>query len=524
MEGRLDAGQLAGKRVTTEEPVLLASGLTKSFASPVPVLDEFDLVLQPGEVHALAGGNGSGKSTFIKILSGFHHPDSGSVRLAGRSLKFGSPDSSYVLGCRFMHQDRGLVDSLSVLDNLALGTGFPSTWGMIRGREARRRAADDLARVGLDLDPRRMIGSLSQAEQTAVAVARALHQDSSVQVKLIVLDEPTATLPAGEVRQLLDVVRAVSAGGVAVLYVTHRLDEIFDIAENITVLADGKKVAAVAVKDIDRKQLISLMVGRELEEVAKALDHLPAEHGDPVLRTRGLAAGPLRDLSLDVRAGDIVGLAGITGSGREQVLGAVFGAIARTGGRIEMEGRALPSFRPDLAMRRGMAYLPPDRKAQGAVMALSARENLTIANLSPFWNRLRLRRKPETKETSTWFARMDVRPVDGPDQRLETFSGGNQQKVLLARWLRRNPRVLLLDEPTQGVDIGAKAELHRQILAAVRGGTAAVVSSSDADELAVLCHRVLVLRDGRVAAELSGEHLTAGNIGRESLGMGRAAA
>lgn len=500
---------------------LVARGLSKSFGG-VPALSSVDLTIGSGEIHALLGENGSGKSTFIKILSGFHQPDAGDVAVDGVPIALGSAEQAYASGCRFVHQDLGLVESASVLDNLYLNAGFPCRLGTIRGGAARARACRELAVVGLgDLDPRAPVATLSPAVKTGIAVTRALLRDDSVEARLLVLDEPTATLPDNEVRQLLDIVRRVASTGVGVLYVTHRLDEVFDLADNVTVLRDGRKVATTAVAALDRRRLINLLVGSEFDEIHAASASLHSERGQTVLSVRGLQAGPLRDVDLDARPGEIIGVAGITGSGRETLLGSLFGATPREGGTVHVDGRLIPPMRPPAAMVCGMAYLPADRKLHGGLMELSARENLTLSDLQPFWRRLRLRRSEEAAEARHWFARLAVRPSGGQDRPLSTFSGDNQQKILFGKWLRRKPKVFLLDEPTQGVDVGAKAELHRQLLDAADAGSTVVISSSDVDELAALCHRVIVLRDGEVVADLTGKDVSIPTITRECLGASR---
>jgi ribose transport system ATP-binding protein len=493
-------------------------GLTKTFVG-TPALRSLDLTVAPGEVHALLGENGSGKSTFIKVLSGYHTPDpGGEVSVAGRRLHFGAPDASYGLGCRFVHQDLGLVESLSVADNLSLMTGFPTRLGTVRGRELRRRVAAALELVGLDIDPSRMVSGLSPATKTGVAVARALRETDGAPPRLLVLDEPTSTLPVSEVRALLAVVRAVAARGIGVVYVTHHLDEVFELADRVSVLRDGAKVVTIDVRDIDRATLVHHLVGRELEEAHAASAALPPEHPEVALEVDGLAAGALRGLSLDVRAGEVVGVAGLTGSGRESALAAVFGAVPRDAGTVRVDGHDLVAGRPRAAIAAGMVFLPADRKLHGGVMDLTSRENLTLPRLRDLWRMPFLRRREEAAQASHWFGRLDVRPADAAEKPLSALSGGNQQKVLFGKWLRCAPKVLLLDSPTQGVDIGAKAEIHRQLLAAVAAGAAAVVSSADTDELVALCHRVLVLRAGEVVAELAGSEITVAAVTRESLG------
>ncbi len=516
------ASGLTGEEHSGEAPrcALSVQGLSKTFAGSL-ALDRVDLEIAAGEVHALLGENGSGKSTLIKILSGYHVPDPGGrVLIDSHPLEFGSPETSYHLGCRFVHQDLALIPTSSVLDNLSLNGGFPTRWGTIRSRSAKQLASSDLARVGLDVDLAMPVGMLSPAQRTGVAVARALRQfgRDTREVRLLVLDEPTATLPENEVDHLLDIVGRVAARGVGILYVTHRLDEVFGLADNATVLRDGRKVGTFPVSSLDRRKLVSLLIGTELDEVRAASQALHSEGGDAVLRVHNLEAGPLRNVSFEVRPGDIVGVAGITGSGREVILGAIFGATERRGGTVRVGDVQVRSYRPREAMDAGVGYLPPERKTQGGLMEFSARENLTVTDLAPFWQRGLLRRRGETAETKSWFGRLAVRPAEGIEAPLMTFSGGNQQKILFGKWLRRSPKVFLLDEPTQGVDIGAKAALHRQLLDAAANGAAVIISSSDVDELVALSHRVLVVRGGRIVARLQGDEINVAAISHHALG------
>ena len=512
--GASERSAAAGLRFALE-----VRSLTKTFAG-IPALSALDLTIEPGEIHALVGENGSGKSTVIKILAGYHRPDpGGEVRVGGERLVWGSAESSSALGCRFVHQDLGLVDGLSILDNLFIGGGFSCRFGTVLDRASRAAARAMLSQVGVDVDPRQLVGTLSPAQRTAVAVARAMKDTASGAVKLMVFDEPTATLPDNEVNQLLQTIRAVAARGVGVLYVTHRLDEIFVLAKNVTVLRDGRKVATVPVASVDRKKLVNLLVGSELDDAHAESVAVHTERGGPVLEVEALTAPRIDGVSFTARAGDIIGVAGITGSGRETILGTIFGAQPRTGGRVAVNGVAIRPSQPSHAMRSLMAYLPPDRKISGGVMTLSARENCSLSNLAPFWRVPWLRRRMERSEVASWFARLDVRPPR-VEADLATFSGGNQQKILFAKWLRLGPSVFLLDEPTQGVDVGAKAQLHHQLLGAAAHGAAVIVSSSDADELVAICHRVLVLRGGRIVADLSKGEITVARISGESLGAG----
>jgi ribose transport system ATP-binding protein len=499
-----------------QAPALSVTGLSKRFGASIALAD-VGLSISRGEVHAVLGENGSGKSTLIKILSGFHRPDAGTVTIAGEPLPFGHAVSSYRLGARFVHQDLGLVDTSSVLDNLAIGAGFATRLGTISMRRNTGRAEADLARVGLDLNPRASVGSLSPAARTGVAIARALREDASAPVRLLVLDEPTATLPEAEVERLMEIIRRVAAAGVGVLYVTHRLEEVFSLANTVTVLRDGREVATLPTSALDRRRLVDLLVGEELTVAHHAAEVLPAQGERPALSLRDVTADALHGFTADIQAGQITGMAGITGSGRETVLGAAFGAIERRGEVITQAGTVIAPARPDLAMRHGLAFLPADRIRNSAIGSLPARENIALTSLRPFARLGTMRRRPERRAALSWFGRLSVRPPDLVDLPLESFSGGNQQKIMFAKWLRQEPAVFLLDEPTQGVDVGAKAVLHAQLVQAAAAGAAIVISSSDVDELAAICQRVLVCRDGRVGADLRGDQVTVRAISRECL-------
>jgi ribose transport system ATP-binding protein len=492
-------------------------GLSKAFG-PTQALWPLDLDIRQGEIHALLGENGSGKSTFIKSLSGYHQADTGEVEVSGRTLVLGSAKSSHELGCRFVHQDLGLVGTETVLDNLCAGGSYRTVFGTINGRANRQTAVADLARVGIDIDPRRRVSTLSPAEQTAVAVARALRADGSAQPTLLVLDEPTARLPQKEVAQLLEIVRSVARAGVAVIYVSHRIDEVLEVADKATVLRDGRKIATRDVKELDRRALVDLLVGDALDDVNVSTHQAPSADAPVLFSIDALNSVDLDNVSFDVKRGEVVGIAGITGSGRESILATVFGGVPRVTGDVRVEGAAIKANRPDLSIEAGVAYLPPDRKVSGSVVGASARENLMLAGLTTHWKFPKISRKSERAETSSWFERLSVRPGDNVERPLSAFSGGNQQKVLFGKWMRIGPRVLLLDEPTQGVDIATKSELHKQILAAADNGACVVVSSSDTEELISVCHRILVMRHGRIVGTLSGKEKTVVNLSHSSFG------
>ncbi|HWE56660.1 MAG TPA: sugar ABC transporter ATP-binding protein [Acidimicrobiales bacterium] len=490
-------------------PGLVVRRLQKSFPGQV-ALAGVDLHLQPGEIHALLGQNGSGKSTLIKILAGFHQPDGdGEAWVHGRPLALGSASAAHHAGLRFIHQDLGLLPTLDVVDNLALGQSYDARWWLSDRRE-RAAARALLAELELDLDVTQPVGRLSAAERTIVAVARSLRGGLSAR-GVLVLDEPTASLPAAEVGRLFRLIRTVAARGAAVLYVTHRMSEVFDLADRVTVLRDGRRVVTAPVGEVTRAGLVELIVGRA---VADFYPEPPTPGRETALEARELLTPRLRGLSFTAHRGEILGIAGITGSGREDVAPALFGAIALTGGQVATRSGAVSPLTPAAAIGAGIAYLPSDRKRESAIPSFTVRENLTLPHLSTRRGWLGNRR--ERSDADRWLADLDVRPP-GSDRVFSTLSGGNQQKVVLARWLRCGSTVLVLDEPTQGVDVGAKSMIYQLLTGAARNGASVIVASSDTEELAALCDRVIVVRDGVAGAELTGSGLTVDAISRLAL-------
>jgi ribose transport system ATP-binding protein len=504
--GEEQAPGAAPRHIIMEEAAVRITSLSKSFGGSL-ALSSLDLSIRRGEVHALLGENGSGKSTLIKVLSGYHAPDSGgSVLIAGKELPFGSPEQSHRLGCRFVHQDLGLIEAASVLDNLAMGVGYPTRFATIRHTAARQQASRALSAVGLDISPAAMIARLPAAQRTGVAVARALRPDDAYPPVLLVLDEPTASLPPDEVDHLLAMVQATARSGLAVLFVTHHIDEVFRIADRVSVLRDGRRIVTTDVKSIGRRELIAHLVGSAFQEPEPP--SASTASSSPNLIVRGLRGEALNGLSFSASPGEIVGFAGLTGSGRDTVLGSIFGSLPRDGGVVEINGEAVRPGRPDIAISHGAGFMPADRKVAGGLMTLTALENLTIGDMKPFSSPWRVRHRMELAETRKWFRMLHIMPADGPAQPLASFSGGNQQKILFAKWLRLTLSVFLLDEPTQGVDVGSRAELHRQLTALAERGCSVVISSSDIEELAAICTRVLVVRRGAVASQLSGSRIT----------------
>ncbi|MCS7476786.1 sugar ABC transporter ATP-binding protein [Umezawaea endophytica] len=471
-------------------------GLTKSFGA-TRALDSVSLTIHPGEVLAVVGHNGSGKSTLVKILAGFHTADGGSIGLRDGA---GPPTE-----LRFIHQDLGLVETMSTLENLGLGGRHGrSPWLPLRRAAERRVARQLVGQFGVDFDVDAPVRELSPAERTIVAIARALQGWDEAETMLLVLDEPTAALHGAEVERLMAVVRRVAERGAGVLFISHRLDEVLGVADTVLALRNGRVVGHLPCSDTDYAGLVDLVAGGSVD----SLERRDTERGAAVLRVRGLAGRSIRGLDVTVHAGEIVGVAGILGSGRDELCAMVFGGHPRDSGVVELAGHPLAPGDLRGAIRRGAAFVPGDRHQDGAVMTMTGVENLMAVRVPGAESRWRrLRKGHEAREAATWFSTCGVVPA-APEMELARFSGGNQQKVVLAKWLRTRPRLLLLEEPTQGVDVGAKALIHRLIATTAGEGTAVLVASSEAKELAELCDRVLVLADGVLVAELQGADLT----------------
>jgi ABC-type sugar transport system ATPase subunit len=478
----------------------------KTFAT-TSVLTDVSFDLAAGEVLALVGQNGSGKSTLVKILAGIHSPDPGaSIEVLTGDGNMSPLRAGHDGRLHFIHQDLGLVNQLSTVENLDLGRPLGRRWLIPSNRKAeRRRVADLLARFGARIDVTAPVGRLSPAERTIVAIARALDGWTEPH-NILILDEPTAAFHHRESSQLLDAVRWVADQGTAVIFISHRLAEVIAVADRVLALRDGRVVADVAAATLDEQRLVGVIVGAAASTSCRAPVRTPVSGSG--LDVVELTGGRLNSISLKVGAGEIVGVSGVIGSGREQLNALIFGAIQASSGAVYVDNRSIPLGDPAAAVRSGLAYLPPDRHSQGAVLAMSAAENLTLARPpTRRWRLGAISRSEERRDVERWARTVELRPLR-PDLPLRTFSGGNQQKVLLARCLRLCPTVLLLDEPTQGVDIGAKAAIRRLITDAAGSGAAVIVSSSDAAELADLCQRVHVIDQGRIVATLDGDGLS----------------
>ena len=503
--------------MATDTPTtgLRVTGLVKEFPG-TQALAGVDLEIARGEIHALVGANGSGKSTLIKILAGVHQGDAGELEVGGRQLAATdvTPGWALAAGLGFVHQDLGLIEGLTVAENLFLGLPYPRKQGRIDWRGLHRAAEQMLARLDIAADPGQPLLTLRASDRTLVAIGRAVRGREELHSGTLVLDEPTAKLAAAEVRTLLAALRGYAAKGQSILYVSHRLDEVLAVADRITVLRDGRVVASTPAAELGYAELASLIAGRELAALgAKAPGAAPAGAAEPVLMVRDLHAGALAGIDMTVAPGEVVGLAGLVGSGRSSLLKALFGALPRPQGDVLVAGRRLAPGDTAAAVGAGVGYVPEDRAHEGAFLRLEVRENFSASSLSKNRSRGvlglpgRLRLGAERGSCEDAIDRFSVRCA-GPGGQMALLSGGNQQKVVLARWLTSATRLLLLDEPTQGVDVGARAEIYGYVRRAARDGLAVIVASSDTDELIELCDRVVVLAGGRIAATARGDEIT----------------
>jgi rhamnose transport system ATP-binding protein len=481
------------------EPLLALRGVSKSFGA-VAALRDVRLELAAGEAHALVGENGAGKSTLVKILAGVHRLDAGSVFLDGMPVEFAGPADARAAGIAVIYQEPTLFPDLSVAENIFMGRQ-PLRGGRLDRRIDRSamhtQARELFDRLGVALDPGRPARGLSIADQQLVEIAKAI----SFEARVLVMDEPTAALSGVEVDRLFAVARSVRDAGAAVLFISHRFDEVFALCQRVTVMRDGAWVSTDPIGEVDVETIVRRMVGRDVSSLYPKQDAVP---GEVVLDVRGLTtAGSFHDISFEVRAGEIVALAGLVGAGRSEVIRAVFGVDRYDAGEVRVGGQPLRAGHPADAIEAGLALVPEDRRQQGLVMELSVERNATLARR---WSLARfgiLRPGAERRDAATWTDRLQVRsgPLSDP---VSTLSGGNQQKVVLAKWLATKPRVLLVDEPTRGIDIGTKAEVHRLLSELAGAGVAVLMVSSELPEVLGMADRVLVMHEGRLIRQLAG--------------------
>jgi ribose transport system ATP-binding protein len=480
-------------------------GVSKTFPG-TRALDNVGLDVHHGEIHGLCGGNGSGKSTLIKILCGVYHADTGSILIGGQELEAAQmrPNVAHDLGVRVVHQDFAVFPDLSIAENMTLGAEFPtSVAGNVRWREVRRRARVQIERFEIAGDPDALVRDLPVAARSQIAIARAL-QDLGSGEGVLILDEPTVALPRHEVGLLLTAVRRLAETGQAVIFISHRLDEVMDLTDRVTVLRDGQVAAEHRTEKLTEKELIEAILGRRSQQ-ARAR-RVTVHSGEPVLRIRGLRAGPLLGVDLDVFPGEVVGVAGLLGSGRTELLRAVYGDLPINEGDIEVSGKPANFKHVEEAIGRGVVMIPENR-SEAIFSELSVNENLDIGVLPRYWHGWFRGRSLRT-DAAALREQFKVRAASGSVE-IKSLSGGNQQKTVLARWLRRDPLLLLLDEPTQGVDVGARGDIHAAIRKVTEAGGAAVLVLSDLEELAQVADRSVVLNAGRVTAHVSLEQMDA---------------
>ncbi|MEU1329281.1 sugar ABC transporter ATP-binding protein [Streptomyces sp. NPDC005865] len=487
--------------------MLSVTGLTKTFPG-VRALDAVDFTARAGEVHALIGENGAGKSTLIKVLTGVYRPDAGELRHDGAPVRFATPLEAQHAGISTIYQEVNLVPLMSVARNLFLGREPRGRLGLIDFRRMHREADEALRGLGVRVDVRRPLRELGVGAQQMVALARAV----SVDARVVVMDEPTSSLEPREVRTLFGVIRMLRGRGIAVIYVSHRLDELYEVCDTVTVLRDGKVVHTGPLADLDRLRLVALMLGREIETVQdEGLTRFTGDHetlSEPVLQAEELTVRHRLDaVSVTIRPGEVVGLGGLLGSGRSETAKAIAGALPPDSGRVVLAGKRIRTGSTPAAIRAGISLLPEDRKAEGVVPGLSVRENIALAAL-PRLSRFGLVHEDRIDTiVDTFMKRLRIK-ASSPHQKVGELSGGNQQKVLLARWLAMHPKVLLLDEPTRGIDVGAKAEVQGLIDELAADGLGVLLISSDMEELIEGSDRVVVLKDGAVVEELTGTDVT----------------
>jgi ribose transport system ATP-binding protein len=499
---------------TNATPLLLMKDIEKSFYG-VKVLDRVSLDLFPGEVLALLGENGAGKSTLIKILNGDYPKDGGEILINGEPVVINEPRDAEALGIRMIYQEQHYAPELSVAENLLMGhlpTRRNSGLGqhIIHWGKAYAIAREQLRLLKVNIDPQRLMLNLNVVERQIVEVVKAI----SANARIIVMDEPTAAFPPNEVALLFNSIRALCAQNISIVYISHRLDEIFQIAQRATVLRDGKLVGTRNVSEVSQRELVQMMVGNRLEVTADREHEAAVSHGRPtVLSLLGLTRkGVFKNINLQLAAGEIVGIFGLLGAGHDQIIRSVFGEDPADSGTITIEGTPITVLNPRDAKRAGIGFVPADRKVQGLLLDMNVRENITLSNWRQLSNVGFFQRGEERRHAQQWIERLGIRMAGGMGTKLRFLSGGNQQKVVLARWLEVNVKVLLLNEPTWGVDIGARADIYAQLEALAGQGLAILMVSSDLDEVLSVSHRILTVWKGQLTGEFRRGQATRENL------------
>lgn len=488
--------------------------IRKTFGSVVALRDA-KLALHASEIHGLVGENGAGKSTLIKVITGVHRPDSGRMLMDGEQIQFEGPSDALGRGIAVIYQEPSLFDDLSIAENVWIGRQPLTSARTVDYAAMERRSREIFTTLGIDLDPHRTARGLSIADQQMVEIAKAISQDAEI----LIMDEPTAALSGSEVERLFSAVRGLRERGAAILFISHRFEEIQTLCQRVTVMRDGAFISSDPIGDVTIRELIRRMVGRSIDEMFPKLD---VEPGEVVLEVEGLASGSvLRDVSFTVRSGEIVALAGLVGSGRSEIVQSIFGTDRRTAGTVRVNGVALPPNRPRAAIRSGIGMVPEDRRQKGLILAQSILENAVAVVRRRLASLGFLKRAAEQAEAEDWTTRLRAKFGQLNDP-VATLSGGNQQKIVLAKWLATNPTVLIVDEPTRGIDVGTKAEVHRLISELASEGMAVLMVSSELPEVLGMADRVVVVREGTIAGELDRPEATQESIIILATGSGAA--
>lgn len=504
-----------GKDMT--QTLLEMKGIYKGF-SGVKVLKNVQFSLRSGEVHALMGENGAGKSTLMKILGGIHPKDEGVIQVEGNQLSFRSPREASDLGIAMIHQELNLIPHLTVMENMFLGREFTyGKWNWMKWKKMREESQKYLDQLEVEIDPGQQVGELSVGQQQMVEIAKAL----SLHAKILVLDEPTAALTNPEIESLFQVVKALKEKGVGMIYISHRMEEIFRISDRITVLRDGTYVGTRDTHETDMDELVQMMVGREIKERFPARSLTP---GKERLRVTGLTRhGKVKDVSFSLHSGEILGLAGLMGAGRTEVADLIFGVDRLDAGEIYLDGQLVTIRRPEEAIQAGIAYVTEDRKEEGLVLNQSVKENLALPNLRRISRLGVIRKGKEQQLSDDQIKQLSIRTASA-EQLVQYLSGGNQQKVVIGKWLATQPQVLILDEPTRGVDIGAKAEIYQLMNRLAAEGLAILLISSDLPEVLGMSDRILVMHEGRINGEFTRDQATQENVMTAASGGGKSLA
>jgi rhamnose transport system ATP-binding protein len=493
----------------TADPILEIQHISKRFGT-TQALADVSLSLYPGEIHALLGENGAGKSTLIKIMTGIYKPDQGEIRLKGQPITINNPMEAQAYGIAAIHQEPMIFPDLNVAENIFIG--HRNRGGIVRWRQMYREAADILARLDVKLDVRSSARGLTLAAQQVVEIAKAI----SLDVRVLIMDEPTASLSAHEVEQLFKLARALKASGVSILFISHRMEEVFSIADRVTVLRDGRFVSTHPASEVTRESAIRDMVGRHMEDLFVKTEQ---EQGDLLLSVRGLSKeNVFHDINFDVHAGEVVGFAGLVGARRTDVALALFGIAKADSGTVTFDGLPFTIRSPQQAVKRGIAYVTEDRRQLGLTMPMSITTNISLPMLRQYTSRLGLVQRREERKTAESFRdRLAIR-TPSVQQAAGTLSGGNQQKVVLSKWLNTKPRLLILDEPTRGIDVGAKAEVHQFINELAQQGMGIIMISSDLPEVLAMSDRIVVMREGRQMAVLNRSEATQERVMTAAMG------